>query len=560
VVDANVEVFAMSGKSVHKETKATSISGAFAFSVKNLPSDFRIVVTGGTCQKKSIKSELSADFRDFDSKNMMAYVNPVTSVVSGILKKNTKMNLADAIRLTRKTLEMPEFADIGPGLQIEQDFFSPALFAGQMQQAGGLHNLLSTLVKEALSGKTHSFAAPKQIQADPTGNAKPATKGLRGSAGMYIAKGLGSGVLGYIGSAAFGKGLSAMDLGDNSIQEMQEMMTRISAQLAQLQVYLMAIQQQIRIVDYNTIAVSLNSLVSKITTTYESMRSLQSYDRNSDYYKTELKNIQSVIRNSIMPEENSISNLMLGVGLSNSEGMIQKWSKAISGRQYAGKPFFFSRDDSLKQNAMFDYWDNLQAMQLDLIISYLNSINASQKEINSHRDKFYENHRKQVALVPKELPEWVLVCQTTEAGNDIMIRANYLVNPYCWCNYDRACTVLKEVNANSNWGLGFNNWRFPNYKSGSSDIRAMFDENENGDYRNQALNRGWPSKWLEDNHTTFFVDNEWRSKIGLINNLRSCWSFDGYGGGYIHNAKKDAVYSFMPVRDLQDKEFYFYKD
>jgi len=445
------------------------------------------------------------------------------------------------------------------------NFFSPVRFVAEAQKSGGLTKFITDLAKDAAAGKHHTFAVKQTPEAiDATGQKMP--KGLRSSATTFIAKGLGNGVLAYIGGAAFGKGLDAIGLGDTSMQEMKQMMAQISAQLVQLQAQLSAVQQQIRVVDYNVLASPLNLHVSSITTAYEALRVIGTLDPSTDYYKNEKAALQKTIRNTIMLNEDAISNAMLGIGLAGGEGMIKKWSKAVAGRQSIGRNIFFSPKDSKIQIDMFDYWDRLQAMQLDLIVSYLRSMNAPQSEIKRHMDKFMAARDAQIALAPTPLPDWVLVCQSKEKKTDIMIRANYLANPYCWNNYDRACEVLKEVNANSNWGLGFSDWRLPDYDGwkglgwGSSDIRAMFDEGENGDYREQAIARGWPEEWLKSGHMTFWVDNTFRKNNHFIINQRSCWSFDAYGGGYIHNASKGDVNSFMPIRDLKAGEIYFYKD
>jgi len=405
------------------------------------------------------------------------------------------------------------------------------------------------------------------------------------SGGKWVAGSLAAGVVGGIGNMALGYALNGIGLGDTSHADTLKMLEKISLQIQSLDQQMKQLNMDLMILGNDQIAAQIDALASVIITTNNNVTRLatasapdekslkekvesatpvgreKAEKKLGDYRDKQRKAYMATIRTELVPKQSAIHDMLVGKRLA-SGGLIKSWSKVCSARHR-----FFSLEDSRAQEAMFNYWDMVQAIQLKLIVDYLHAIEASESEVNSAIDVYNKNREEQLKILPPPVPEWCLVCRPREKSDKrLMIRGNYLVNPYNQVNYEKAVKVLKEINAKPHWGNGFNDWRLPVYDGwkglgwGSKDLQIMFDEEENGDYLNEGWRDGWPKDWLKTG-ATFWIDNDFRKKTGdpFSRNYVSCWSFDAYGGGYIHNCDKNFVASCMPVRDLKPGEFYFWE-
>lgn len=431
-------------------------------------------------------------------------------------------------------------------------------------------------------GKLFTLLIALALAFAPAAQAQPAAGGWA-SGGKWVAGSLAAGVVGGIGNMALGYALSGIGLGDTSHADTLKMLEKISLQIQSLDQQMKQLNMDLKILGNDQIAGQIDALASVIITTNNNVTRLATAsapDEKSlkekvesatpvgrekeekklgDYRDKQRKAYMATIRTELVPKQSAIHDMLVGKRLA-SGGLIKSWSRLCSTRHR-----FFSLEDSRAQEAMFNYWDMVQAIQLKLIVDYLHAIEASESEVNSAIDVYNKNREEQLKILPPPVPEWCLVCRPREKSDKrlIMIRGNYLVNPYNQVNYEKAVKVVKEINAKPHWGNGFNDWRLPVYDGwsglgwGSKDLQIMFDEEENGDYLNEGWRQGWPEAWLKAG-ATFWIDNDFRKRDHFLVNRVSCWSFDAYGGGYIHDRDKNFVASCMPVRDLKPGEFYFW--
>ncbi|MFZ5951765.1 MAG: hypothetical protein ACOYXC_13730 [Candidatus Rifleibacteriota bacterium] len=402
------------------------------------------------------------------------------------------------------------------------------------------------------------------------------------SGGKWVAGSLAAGVVGGIGNMALGYALNEIGLGDSSHADTIKLLEKISIQVQDLDKQIKQLDLSLKILENDTLAAQIDELASVILLTHDRVAGMandliadnkeleeetkfappeeveKKKKELDEKYKRTRKDCMETIRTVLLPKQNVIHDMLVGKRLAGG-GLIERWSKVCVGRRR-----FFSLADSKAQEAMFNYWDTVQVVQLKLIVDYLHATDASKSTVNRTIETYNKNREEQLKLLLPPVPEWCLVCRPRDKSSKrLMIRGNYLVNPYNQVTYERAVTVLKEINAKPHWGNGFNDWRLPDYDGwkslgwGSKDMKIMFDEEENGDYLNEAWNDGWPKEWLKPG-ATFWVNNDFRKRDPMLSSRVSCWSFDAYGGGYIHDRKHDFVASCMPVRDLKTGEKYFY--
>ncbi len=109
---ATIEVFDTEGKAlaVTQQTSDGDPSGAFRVDVEELPSDFRVVASGGTVGGRLFAGRLVADVEQFDAHGGAVYLSPMTTLVSAHVDNHPQMTLAEATASVKRLLDMPEVA------------------------------------------------------------------------------------------------------------------------------------------------------------------------------------------------------------------------------------------------------------------------------------------------------------------------------------------------------------------------------------------------------------------------------------------------------------------
>lgn len=538
VTNAKLAVHDTTGKLIYQSDKpVTGDYGAFIVGIKGLPSDFRVVVSGGDLSGEAFPAKLAADSRNFKANTGIA-INLVTTMVSAYLDKNPGKTLEEATTAVRNYLGIPQSVDIG-SLQLDPYFGSNA-FLAEADTNGGVSNYVSLLVAEVDGGARRQFADP------------PILKG----AGLWIAEKLAAGAVGYVAGAGLGWALDQAGMGDDGKRQTLEMLAQISQQLTQLQNQMTAMQQQLNAVDYNVIVASLGTLPSDIQTLHKDLHiyvSITPTEENKGSLADEKARIQGQIANYIMPRENAISNAMLGSGYAGG-GLIEKWSRVVAGRHH-----FFSWADSQAQIDMFNYWDYLQQVQLELIVEYRHATKADAAFVTAHIDNYRKiNNPAQVAKAPKPLQfgRTMVVSPMApgDSGEGIMI---YPINQSSPMSLAEANQKVSELNSDKVGG--WSNWQLPSFSSSqSAEIRALF-QNPYPSVRlkDWALSQGWiPElwpRWPDPYDASYWLDDGaiWGDTIYRFG------EYDGRGG-YYWRIKIDASF-VLAVRYLAPGEVYFYK-
>jgi hypothetical protein len=94
---ADVAVFSKDGRLLFEKMNATNVRGIYPVKLMNLPKDFGVVVTDvnpNVSNRFNLgQVVLSADVRNYNPVKDVVYVNPVTTMVTGILLRRPEFSV-----------------------------------------------------------------------------------------------------------------------------------------------------------------------------------------------------------------------------------------------------------------------------------------------------------------------------------------------------------------------------------------------------------------------------------------------------------------------------------
>ncbi|MBN2241026.1 MAG: hypothetical protein JW712_14745 [Dehalococcoidales bacterium] len=505
VTDASLLISDFEGKTLFEtNTPATGKSGAFLVSADDIPSEFRIVTSGGTVNGIVFTSELKTDVQGFDSDKDVIFINLVTTIISAYRDLNPEIAVDDATTKVTSYLGIPEWVSTSAGLQVSTEYFSSLTFLNEARDNGGVDAFIKTIAGEIDQNTTSATRSFKSEGGGLLGG----SNGLLGGAGTFIAKGLANGALSYVGGNVLGWGLSMFGLGSEdktaeelekiskqieqlqqSMDEMKQQLTEISHKLdsleSQMQQMGAQLSNEIKQTDYDTRVGQMISLINSIKSIKNQVTIFVSNPPTDpkvlDYQRTK---IMTRIENEILNHGSDINSQLTGIGMSTP--LLKIWSQIVKN----GKTFL-SADDSATVQSQFDYFDNLQLWLTELVVEYYHAKATNEEDgsamytafVNDANDaviNYNTNRASQVALLLPALPSGVLY----NANLNILILPQVFHATWIEKNsrhdYGRPPTVIP-------------NCPFPSWRSASeAQLTTLFHLNFGGSPHTYAINQGWP--------------------------------------------------------------------
>ncbi len=384
---AEVAVYNMAGDRIFQQGGATNAQGVFPAPVNGLPANFRVTVTWDASQQSDLnrtslgKFTLSADVRNFDPAHGIAYVNPVTTIVSRLLSRFPQLTQQEAEAHVRRFLVLPPNASLGAALRqgkyFSSAYFSEAAFLNQASQYGGVKEFIEVLLIDLLAQPQAKHAFPGTLQSSS------------GSATSFIAENLAKGALSWASGQGAGwvaqsaglitPGATADDIANlqAGLVDLRSSVDQLSKQLAALQDEVLA---QLTQTQYNTIVVPSMDLAKKVdgvekdltyyaqgcpTVPEGSTASVQAV--SADFCTAQRDTVISELNESdIRHAFEVLSGNVLDNPTIGFKGLVHLFSQSL-GQSVR----FFRPADSTKIQNMFDYWDAAQTEAANLNVELL---------------------------------------------------------------------------------------------------------------------------------------------------------------------------------------------
>lgn len=393
LADADVAVFGTDGQLLFEQLNATNEQGIYPAKIENLPQDFRVVVAWDGNRQPTLTNlrslgavVLSADVRNYNPVNDVVYVNPVTTIVTGVLLRHPGFSLEQARARVRQFLGMPANASLGAALrespQFHSAYFSEEAFLKQANEHGGLVVYIESLLSQLLSN-------PRAVHSFPSTTLQSGS----GGAGSFIARNLISGALSWAGGQGVGwvaqaAGLPQQGATAEQIMQLQQSLDALQSSVAQLKDQMdmdtQEILSELTKTQYNTIATQAIALASDVNVAEGNLdyyaqgcpplpadgATVSVGDVPSDWCASQAALVQSQLSDiQINGSFERLANWLLDTQAVSYKGMIHLFSQA------AGQSVHFFRPaDSTRVQNMFDYWQGVetQAANLKVELWHLN--------------------------------------------------------------------------------------------------------------------------------------------------------------------------------------------
>jgi hypothetical protein len=399
---ADVAVFDTDGRLLFQRVNATNAQGIYPAKVRNLSRNFRVVVVldaNGQPTLANLQSlgvvVLSADARDFDPARDIVFVNPVTTMVSGLLLARPRLGFEQAQLRVRRYLGMPDNASLGAALREEPQFqsayFSESTFLNLANRHGGMVRFLEALLADLV-------AHPKAVHRFPA-------SGLKSSSGdvtSLIAESLVKGALSWAGGEGAGwvaqsAGLTTPGATAAQVAQLQKSLDALQSSVDQLSKQLDAATQEILAeltqTQYSAIATQALALASDVNVV----------ENNLTYYALGCPTVpedgvpvpvvgdvpddwcadQKDLVDKQLGEteingayEKLASAYLLDTQVVGYKGMLHLFSQA-TGQSVR----FFRPADSAKIQNMFAYWDAIETEAANLKVELMH-LNGAQNNPN----------------------------------------------------------------------------------------------------------------------------------------------------------------------------------
>ncbi len=386
---ADVAVFSNDGRLLFEKANATNVRGIYPVKIMNLPKEFCVVVTDvdpNVSNRFNLgQVVLSADVRNYNPVRDVVYVNPVTTMVTGLLLRRPDFSLQQAQARVRRFLAMPANASLGAALRetprFHSAYFSEADFLIQANEHGGELYFEEDLVNQMLDNPraTHPFSFTAQI--GPRSIAKFIGKTLAEGAFQW-AEGQG---LGWVAQSAGAITPGATEAQvvqlQQSLDSLQSSVDQLSRQLEQAT---QEILNELTKTQYLIIAQPAQALASDVDVVEQNLdyyvqgcpplpedRTLESVGSiPADWCAGQAAVIRSQLTDiQINGSYEKLSKSLLDNPTLGIKGMIHLFSQSAgqSGR-------FFRPADSTRVQNMFDYWEAVetQAANLKVELWHLN--------------------------------------------------------------------------------------------------------------------------------------------------------------------------------------------
>ena len=158
IVGGTVRVYDLEHHLLQEVTNETYTSGTFCLYFENIPSDFRVEVTGGTFNGLPFTGHLYAEIRDLDPKLHSIIVSPFSTLVSKYIQNKPGTEYAEALNLVKSFLMIEDYVRIDDYYEFHEDFFSPGVFETRMNENGGFDLFVDILLADMEDGLLHTFA------------------------------------------------------------------------------------------------------------------------------------------------------------------------------------------------------------------------------------------------------------------------------------------------------------------------------------------------------------------------------------------------------------------
>jgi hypothetical protein len=386
---ADVAVFSKDGGLLFEKTNATNARGIYPVKLMNLPKEFCVVVTDVDPNASSRfnlgQVVLSADVRNYNPVRDVVYVNPVTTLVTGLLLRRPDFSLQQAQARVRRFLAMPANASLGAALretqQFRSDYFSESTFLNQANEHGGELYFEEDLVNQMLDNPraTHPFSSTAQIGPKSIAN--------------FIATNLAAGALEWVegqglGWVAQSAGLTTPGATAAQVMQLQQSLESLQSSVDQLSKQLEQATQQIlnelTKTQYLIIAQPALGLASDVNVV----------EQNLDYYVQgcpplpgdgTLESAGAIPAGWCAAQGALVSSQLSDIRINGSyenlsKSLLDNPTLGIKGMihlfsQSAGQSVrFFRPADSTRVQNMFDYWEAVetQAANLKVELWHLN--------------------------------------------------------------------------------------------------------------------------------------------------------------------------------------------
>ncbi len=398
-------IFGTDGQLLFEQTNATNDRGIYPAKLANMPRNFRVVVvwdSNGQVNLSDLRSlglvVLSADVRNYNPITDIVYVNPVTTIVTGVLLRHPEFDLEQARARVRRFLDMPYNASLGAALRqnpfFQSAYFSESGFLKQASEHGGLLVYVESLLNQLLSNphSTHPFPSTVlQSGADNVVSQSPAggvvlqnAAGLLGGVESFVAKGLINGALSYAGGQGVGwvaqlAGAPSSGVTPEQIMQLQNSLDALQSSVDQLKQQMDLSTQEILAAltqtQYNTIATQAIALASDVNTA----------EGNLAYYADGCLNPESADADSCAKQRALVLSQLSDIQINGAYERLAGWLEDTQAVGFHGMIHLFSQSagqsvrffrpaDSTRVQNMFDYWDGVetQAANLKVELWHLN--------------------------------------------------------------------------------------------------------------------------------------------------------------------------------------------
>lgn len=414
VSDAMISLLNSNGEKIFEdeELMTTEYGDIRLESVDSLPSDFKVVVQGGSVAGTEFSGKLMADVRDYHPGTDTIYVNVVTTMVSVYLDQHPAATMQEAEEAIKKFLEIPLLENLPTGMHLTGEYFSYELFLSEATNNGGINAYINQLIGELDSGKTHSFH-----QELPQGVAS------------FIAINLAKGALSYTGGELAGWGLSTLgvDFGKKEdqteeerkkIQEglegMKNQLNQMSIQLDDVNEKLGNIMSELNKISHKIDMSSYNGRISDMSTLISDVegisKSLVNNVKNPPTNVASYKN--RMIRNielNILDKDLMVHNQLTGK-IAGQQPLLQLWKEIVYNER------FLTQQDYDLIESQFEYFEQLQEHMLLLQVEYYHATEETEGDnselIMECIERFEAQIAEQRAMLPKPIPKNTIVDTT----------------------------------------------------------------------------------------------------------------------------------------------------
>ena len=527
VSEATITVYSTSGKKIYSSgDPVTGDHGSFLVPVKNLPEDFRIVASDGNCEGQKFSGELIADYRGFNPETDTVYINAVTTMVSSYLDKNEDKTLQEAEAVLKAYLEIPEYITTGSGLIGSYKYFNPFCYMQEAESNGGFTQFTGTLVTGiGPSSTTRAFVFE--------GGTNELLQGVGSDVAGFVAGGLATGALSYLGGNVMGWGMSQLGLGfgdktaealeeikhqlevlQEQMKQMQQQLVQISQQLDHLEAQMQQLGNQllseIKQTNYDTRVGQMISLINSICSIRNSVTVFVSNPpADIDVMNYQRDAIMTRIENELLNHENDINSQLTGIGMSTP--LLKVWSQIVKSQH-----LFLTSADSARVKAQFDYFDTIQLWLTELLVEYHHTKATAEEtgsamytmhvnNANAVITTYNTNKAAQQSLLLPVVPEGILY----ERDQNIFVKPQLYYGT--WFEMLRQDFGLPPKFAGENMYYAI--WRF----AARGQIEPMFNI-ASGSPHSYVVNQGWPATELNRTWTIGegYPDSETNSKVKVF--------------------------------------------